>query len=1539
MKINILGNWSSKRLIPTILCLFLMTTIRCHYGDLSDVDSTFQSMFKSFSNIFDSAPERELSPSPSTAVKEVKFTDENGNLKAEDQIKKEIETKFNVHNADSLGIDSVIHDLVSKGIPAESKGRKLNGDLETKIQRAMNLGLGGELLSEDPEIKEMDSVKKNKNFVEFDNSANINDHMEKDFKTRKGKGSIKEKTWGSHVVKHRIGENGLKTVETMHRTNKVMKKVSKGQNGNSSFQEMSFSSSSSNENPSMQMPEMKDSMPDMEDPLMSDMFFPEDEIKKMNDMQAKMMGNLDQMFASPEDFVKVAPPRRLRQKRRKRRNRRKKSKKHKKRRKSRKLNNYDYEYPESVYGFNSHIIENPVNCPDCGENSYIPKIDYDNFNSQELNQFQENNYIDQQTNMNQQNMQQNNINNIHNHHYHSAFDPSLASNIGVEDYDKMEKLYQDYLNALIEFNHEVPSNASARAVGKQMTVLEHQLANHHQKNPYFGSEPITLPPMMSTDSELAMHFPTKITTPVIPKTTVHHHYITPSYNEYTFNALPMVPAVQTPTPEMIHNYELLMDAPHPLASMVQPQAAIKQTEESHKELQHMKKDLEIEFKNDLQIEVGNVIKHEDQLQKETDEEIHHLMDLTRSVQDSVKQPAPTLNVEHTVMGVDGHSIHETKEGEIIVENHSESHSIKDNGGDGYGGDGYGGNGYKGDTYGGDSGSSSAPSEHTEVIQKVTPIIIGNPGGFGGSDDSYSGSSSTSSNTSRSYTSRNKSGISKDNGSEEVIIKEGGQITTQHVENDHDEDHNKILDSSVDNSSEVHSKNSIYNEKNTHIVHHMGAPSDSKVLNIHLDLLSDGKGGFYFQDKDGKPIGSAGTLTEKYDVLNHQLDTLRVKEAANFKKTGKLNDQGMIDEASNLSNMGDENITTQINKIDDLHEVTNEDLKNIGKGDQHTLEAIVPSDKIMDADDISHDETEGLNDDLETKMVTPLDEEQDSSIHQDLDSVSNQSSDINVDNLIDEASVHSQSIKSVQSSIEAENIVPDDQTSTSQVSEHLSNVVNEDEITPDVQSVVSGQSGMINEDEITPDVQSAVSSQSGIINEDEITPDTQSVVSGQSGIINEDEITPDSQSAVSKLSDTVNEDEITPDTQSTVSSQSGNINQDELNPSVIEEDKSSSTDVDADIELSNKSDMLNKDELSPDITSESQLSVKSDLVNEDEITPDINSALSQTSAQSGLVDEDDLSALPQTSEQSDMVDQEGISSENKSNTSGLVDEDDLETVSADQSQISGLVDDQNMNVDNQSGLVDEDDIEKLSADNQSALVDSENLATVNTDNQSGLVDEDDISSGNLSADNQSGLVDEDDISSANNLDNQSGLVDEDDLQTVKTDDQSGLVDSENLTTVNTDNQSELVDEDDISAVNNLDNQSGLVDEDDLETVDIDNKSGVADLDDSSPKDRLLKFRHREDNNLNNANPFKHHSPIFEEMRGNFLVNPPSPEPRSMKEIAAEFDKKFGDSQDKEESLKFIEPRELFENLDVTAKLRSKLGIGKKGNYVQDYKPLF
>ena len=1578
-----------------MISVFLVAGLKGHYGDLSDVDSTFQSMFKNFSNIFDSsaAPRKLSTKKPTSAVQEVQFTDANGNLKSEDQIKQEIESKFEVQNAEDLGIDSVVHDLVSKGIPQQSGGRKLGGDLETKIQRAMNLGLGGELLSEDPQLLQKDSVKKSKNWVEFDDSADINDHREQDFKTKNGKGSIREKTWGSHSVKHRIGENGLKSLETVHKTSKVMKRSGPAGNGESSFQEMSFSSSSSNAGDAPLKMDVAGAV--SEDPEMGDMFFPEDQIKQMNEIQNRMMGNLDDLFTQPEEFAKVDVPRELRLKRRKRRSHKKKNKKRsrkKRKKRNRKLEGYDYEYPETVYGFNSHVIENPVNCPDCGSSSYVPTVNTEYYGpDQQLNQFQENNYAEQQNNMQQFNTQQNNVNHFHNHHYHpqhAAFDPALSGQIKVDDYDKMEQLYLDYLNAVIQFNHETPTMASPRAVNKQMTVLEHQLVNQHHRNPYFGTQAITLPPMMSTDSELALHLPVKIAHPVIPKTTIHHHYMEPSYNEYTFQGIPAVPVVAAaPTPDMIHNYQVLMDMPHPMAPVVEAS----QAEETHTELQHVKKDLEIEFKNDLEIEVGKVMKHEDDIQKQTDKEIDHLMDLTRSVQNSMSTPAPTLNVEHTVMGVDGHQIHETKDGEIIVENNSESHSIK------------GGRGGEGSDY-----DSSAPSEKTEVIQKVTPIIIGNPGAFGGSDDSYSGSS-YGSYSEPSTTSSYKNDSPSDGASEEIIIQKGDKVVNQQtgvldnnsgnvVSNisDIDEDRNKIVDSSSTSTSQVHAKNSIYNEKNTHIVHHMGPPSDSKVLNIHLNLLSDGKGGFYFQGKDGKPVGTAGTLADKYDVLNHQLDTIRVKEVENFKHSGKMSQEGQIGEADQLDNMGDENIVTQINTVDDLHQVTDEDLKNFGSSNKKvdSLEASAVS-SMPSKDDVTADEIEGTEE--QTKQVIPLDQEQDESVDQDMDQISGQDS-FGESQVVDEdqISAASSSKKSVQELVfdEDEEIQSQDQASDkgdvdivrigdeeevekstqsqpSEVqvedalniqSEEVSGQVDEDALSSQSQ-VESGlvdedalsetskeESGLVDEDALSS--QSQV--ESGLVDEELLSRQSQ----GESGLVDEDALRGESQVE----SGLVDEDQLSSRSQT----ESGVVDEDALSGEVQED--SQIVDVDALSKQSGdslqKSETVDEDALSgqSEVVDEDALSGQSQVVDEDALS-------GQSQDQSETVDEDALSG--QVEEQSDLVDEDALSSQSQEQ-SGTIDEDALSPTTQEQSEIvdedalSEKSQDQSETVDEdalssqsqtQSESVDEDALSGKSQ-NQSETVDEDALSgqsqsqseTVDEDalsgqveEQSGIVDEDVLSG---QSESLSGTVNEDTLS---NLDKeeqsgQSDTVDEDAISQASGDNLSQTVDEDNISGASEDNLSQTVDEDQVSGqskqsgVIDVDDQSQLDSQSEKDVIDIDDESGAVNEDDIS-KSSERKLENLREKEYSRNNPFKRDVPVFQELARNFLVNPIA-KPRSMKQIAAEFDKNFADVRgNAKPDVKFVEPRELFEDLDVTSRLRSNLGIGKEGHLLQEHRNLF
>ena len=1450
MKIRTFQGQSLIRLIPAILFLILLSSTKCHYGDLSDVDSTFQSMFSNFSKIFESPPPRKLEKNQPSPIQEVDFTDANGNLKPATEIKKEIQQKFNVENTDGLNLDSVLGDLMGKGV-SEGNGRSLG--VESKLQKAMNMGLGGEILSQDPDYKEKDLVKKGKNFVEFENSANINDSLNKKIKTSKGDGNLREKTWGSESVKHRIGENGLKTIESLRKSNKIMKQTMPNGSGEESIQQMSFSSSGGS----------------LEDPEMNAFTFPEDEIQKMNEIQNRMKVDMDDMFVSPEEFARVTPPRELRMRRRRRSKKNKKSRKHKKKRKNRKLNNYDYDYPESVYGFNSHVIENPSNCPNCGQDPFIPTIsDEEYFPNQELNQFQENNYLDNKVTNNQQNMQQNNINHYHTHH-HQAFDPALASNIGVEDYDKMEKLYQDYLGAVMEFNHEVPSTGSARAVNKHMTVLQNQLVNHHKKNPYFGSDPIMLPPMMSTDSELALHYPQNQTISVTPETTVHHHYVMPSPSQYMFQA-PTMPMAMAPTPTMIHNYQLLMDAPHPMAGMVQ--------EQTKEELQHVKQDLEIEFKNDLEIEIGHVMKHEDDLQKHTDEEINHLLDMTRVMG---TKTAPTLNVEHTVMGVDGHQIHETKDGEIIVENHSESHSIHHGRGGSASGDYYG------------------DSEHTEVIQKVTPIIIGNPG-FGGSASSYSGDSSNSSGSSRVSDYKNKTN-QIDVGSEKIIVenqnlvdgqevKQNQEINQNQTENimDHDEDHSSLEESSVEDSSNIQSKNSIYNEKNTHIVHHMGAPNDEKTLNINLDLLSDGKGGFYFEGKDGKAIGSAGTLTDKYDILNHQINTLRSEEVENFKKTGTMSKDGQIGEAQPLDNMGDENVVTQIDGVEDLHEVTNEDLTKINQMKPEDLETgvIQPNDRLSDS---SLENADHLS---EAQNIEALDQVQENeSVHQDLSETEKEGM---MNNIVTELPDDLDNVSSIESSDEnitnlsesqKDHTSPENIIEEAEVMSHHTSETNIGDVEVERQPIASHVSDQIQEDEQNP---SHLTESSNAIQEADQIPVQENIENIQDGDVTRAQISPD-----------LNEDQL--DTESPeIISEIDNVDNNPLDSEDLQEE------------------VITQDNLSETqdstVNQESPITQDEDVIDQDALSETDQSTVPENE---DVIDQNDLSETDKSTvnKDEDVIDQDALSETDQS----IINEDENVTVQDDLSET---------NASTANELSQEVNLDNANPSESQDLIDQENLSE--TDSSSKIdetISQDDLSESDKSTvdqnEDQDQVIVQDDLSESDN-----STVDKNEDQVTVQDD---LSESDNSTV--DENAEEVTVQDDLSESDKSTQEKAS------ESADVISQDDLSESEKSTKnEDNLMARKLGNFENLN-RNPFKNKPDIFEEYGRNFITNPIKP--RSMKQIAEDFDKNFknleSNNDKKQNKIEFVEPRELFEDLDITSKLRANLGIG--ATQENEYKPLF
>ena len=1483
------------------------------------MDSSFQSMFKNFTNLFESSPQprKLVSDETDPAVQEVKFTDKDGNLKNKAQIKQEIEQKFHVKDADDLGLSSVLEDLAAKGMVQSDdapNSRKLAKGIETKLQRAMNMGLGGEVLSQNPEFKEDDSVRKAKNFVEFENTGKLHDHVERSIKTKRGRQSLKSKSWGSHSVKHRIGENGLKTVETTHKTSKMMKRTGVGANGESSFQEMSFSSSSSDMNtPDMKMnvdmPEVKMGMFGNEDQENDDMFFPEEEIQKMNELHSKMLGDMQNLYAEPEEFTKVAPPRQLRLKKRSKRSKKNRRKRRKnKRAKNRKLNQYNYDYPESVYGYNSHIIENPVNCPNCSDTPYVPDLsDLHYFGpNQQLDQYQDNS---QNMEMNQQN----NYNNINHHHHH--YGPQIVNpmNIKVDDYNKMEQLYQQYLLAVLHSNQEIPSDASPRAMNKYVNVLQHQLHQMHHNNPGFG-QMIEVPPMVSTHTEMGYHIPQSMTVPVEPKTIIHNHYVSPNVAQYTLHA-PVVPAV-APTPVMIHNYEMLMDAPHPMAGMVMaPQVEESQTEITHEEIQHVKKDLEIEFKNDIQVEVGKVMKHEDEIQKHTDQEIQNLENMALNIQGNLSKPAPALNVEHTVMGVNGHEIHETKDGEIIVQNGS------------------------GRSHGGSSGSSpSSMSAHTEVIEKVTPLIIGNPGGFGGGSESYSGNSSS---LSSSYQSRSpiSQEISHDKDTDTYVVQDG-QVTKEDTSvtnqnnkamiiqganntmiNDSDEDVTNVELNSVSNTSNVNAKNSIYNEKNTHIVHHMGPPHDSKTLNIHLNLLSDGKGGFFFEGKDGKPVGTAGTLADKYDVLNHQLDTIRVSEAEDFKQTGEMSKNGKFMSKEPLDNQGDDQVVTQINTIDDLHQIRSEDIRNI--------------DKSM---------LSGVSQEVKQSPIRPGDRQRDSAMSDEVEGLSQgtQLASEQTADQIDEAL--KTPVTSEVSLSKTSDEITEKMSPTSEISgEQMSSVsINEKESQV---SEISGQemsTPTITDEEMSTQTSEPSTEKKSIksitpldeVQDESIASDLDNIDNAMTKSIEEnmDNLSGDSEREKTQLvsldekfpsTKSGSEQSASPQIESTMTSQKDS-QPDELNTQTPVSDQSLTSDIDDDL-----SENQTSEEQSPQIFDDSQ--IKDDQsVDEDDIKTDAQESQSASTASNNEteksvpldVNEDDIASTKST--------ETSVVTETTSTQS-------LQTPTTSENTASiqsGNVEQKSMSqeLDN---IVNEDMI-KTDNDSESNSVRTEASGEVQDDaTQNSPVNEDLIS-------------EEKDVSSivSDQADNQSELSDSQ-MKVRKAVSETDM--GERLYHKDLDEEQRKKDDEDIEVktLKNDDTRSERTE--DNRAIDFDSSSRANDLNRSnraidldhsmpSPDNSRDDLQHMDGRKLNlkdeGANPFKTDVPIFQTLRGNFMMNQPR-RLRSVEEMASDFDH----NREKREKPVFVEPRELFENLDVTAKLRAKMGLGGNGKVGKEHRPLF
>ena len=992
--------------------------------ELSDIHSSFENIFNDFSKTFDSAPisyqnlqQRELQE-PKERISEVKFTDQNGDMKSKAEIKREIETNFGINKVDPNELGRVMQNFENnQRKKKQTENRKLKRErqnsesleLQNKIKKIMNLGLAGEILSERPDIKEDGRIKKGKNWVEYDENDNVQDHFEKPIKSHSKNqvGKLRESSWGNYSKKRRVLKNGGREVSNSKKSRKTIQ----GPNGNQTFQESSFSSSSfsngGNFNPLMAS-QVMNSQQRAHRPMFGDMFLPEQEINRMNQLHQQMLNNMDEMFVPSEDFANVKIPSRLlsdkHHKKHKKHKKNKKHRKHKKNKKHRKLNNFGYtEYPQ----YNMVHEINPMNVVE-----------------QNLDQYQENNTIGIQNNFDQSNDVNFNGDFIapethhHHHHHHGhnhnhshfengAFNPSLIGNTSEADYTKMEGLYSDYLAALEHVNEEDP-----RASSHQISMIEHQMELQHKKNPYFGNSALFIPQMIPNETEVSMHLPEQFLYSPVPETTIHHHIYDP----------PVVPMQTGPlSPVSLHNFQLFYgdSAPSHLNRNRKKRRQKKQRrkkKETKLQMQHMKEDLEVKFKHEMQVEIGDVRKHEEELQAHTDEEIKELVDLTKRVSDS-KTQAPTLNVEHTVMSLNGQQVHQTAGGEVVIDHNNSKHS-----------DDHSNSSYSNSSY---SDDSEGESMKTTVIQKITPILIDGNGkmniGTGNLDPSGSfhpghrkrgsspsldidsiltedldeedislplddskPSSHTSSDTNADTSSDTNADTSSDTNAdtssdtnadtssdtsvgtshntdssvEQILIqREPGTSNTNTVEvhdihngqdsviNDTDEDmvhshdgvnqitniDNQVNHNSVNNQLNEHVKNEIFNQKNTHIIHHMGEPSDSRVVNINLNLLNDGQGGFYF--KGDKPnnnhnsnniISNTQTIEENnYNDLDDQLDNIRTEQLNEVNKHGQINDDedinNIIVDDQNPSNEN-EDVVTKIDHLEDVHEVDDQDLR-------------------------------------------------------------------------------------------------------------------------------------------------------------------------------------------------------------------------------------------------------------------------------------------------------------------------------------------------------------------------------------------------------------------------------------------------------------------------------------------------------------------------------------------------------------------------------------------------------------------------------------
>ena len=1042
-----------------ILSLILISYIDNKELGLEGVHSTFENMFNNFSSLFNSKPSpikkqiRSMKPETKSEnrVSEVEFRDKDGKMKTESQIEKELATNFGINNIKKEELEKVMKNFEKKAAPKKTQNRKLKktsqkkakGSLENKIRKAMRVGLSGEVLSSEPHMWDQESVKKTPNWVEFDDSHNISDHLSKKVVNKNFKGQMKSKSWGRSSQNKRILKNGEKQKSFRKQEKHFTQRSGVTPDGQTQFQEASFTSQSNENSGGLPLldidaldmgkfleehksgldTEMKpmnfDHFEDVsvDSPFMRDMFFPEDEQKKFEGIQNRMIGNLDDLFVPAGEFRSFDFPRELSMKHKKRsKNKKRRKSKNSKKRSSKKKSAkrkevhmkstqgefereldsglYDYQYPETIYGYNSHILQNPQGCPNCASSAFVPDM---TVNAPVVTNQQQNNnygYVNNQAQMQMNqanqfnNVQQNNVVNHHHHHNHvgAAFNPALESNVGLQDYQQMESLYNDYLEALGEFNNDIPGAMSHGKKGKHINSLQNQICMNHQIHPYFGECTANLPQMISPDAEMYMHLPDNlINNSIEPKHIIHHHYLPSSYSEYSFNgpsalSQPMIPQplmqpVFQPSPVFFHNYELLFDEPHPSAPK-KPAKPVKKKEDltmlevkkTRLDIEHVKEELEGEFKHEIEIEIGDIKQHEQELQNHTDEEIHQLMDLTRQVADAQKSPpqAPVLNVEHTVMGINGHSVHQTQNGEFVVENASVSHHSSESHGRSHG--------YRSEGSG-DSSDSSDDSMETTVIQKITPILMGANGGFEIGEHGQMGNlldeseysdlpeefedhSENSESVDHSDPSVSHSYVSdtehSDNTSvtdkksnqttEEIIIQRGPNTDNEKVVEVHDDGHGLVKDldedfhskessSSSHNVTEEQTHNQITNKKNTHIVHHMGTPDDSKTVNINLDLLTDGEGGFYFEGKDGKPLGKLKGIGQELTGLENKLDQHRHEELDQFNKLNlDANADITVGSEQNLSEISatdlhDGQIDTDVKDLEELHEVKTDFLRD------------------------------------------------------------------------------------------------------------------------------------------------------------------------------------------------------------------------------------------------------------------------------------------------------------------------------------------------------------------------------------------------------------------------------------------------------------------------------------------------------------------------------------------------------------------------------------------------------------------------------------